>query len=376
MKSLGKLKIYRTQELILDENGNHSVQVNQSVMLSKEAIDAGFLKELPDSLLSIYLYILTHIGADFSLTTTLEEISEFVPRSPIEIELALRMLENRGYIQLQEQTGVEKNYIITLATPPKLSAKQNDFSDLNLTYDSKTTSTTPSQNTDQTDKTISYILQQKAFSENDLVRAIGILIPAQKIDSGFRQEVDYWFNTFDKDVIKELIRRTDEARQRDPDINCQAYMRKIANEWIAEQIFTKDDLSKSDKLYRETRSLIEEFGIEYQKQMTRTHWQTIHNWMNSADKDDFALSFEVVKYAIQEAIRRKSDGRPSLRYIENNYIKPLKEQKVKTMDEAQKFIKKRSGVITTSSKDKLQKTKQTNQSKWQLGVDFTRFREN
>ncbi|MCK4258907.1 MAG: DnaD domain protein [Halanaerobiales bacterium] len=374
MNSYKQLKIYRTQELILDENGNHSTQINQSVMLTKEAIDAGLLKELPDSLLSVYLYILTHVGADFSLTITPEKIAEFVPRTPIDIELTLKMLDNRGYIQLIEITEDQNNYSIILARPPKISEK-TESSTSNLSQISQPIESAPKQVSNRENEAISYILQQKVFSEEDLVRAISQMIPAQNLNYGFRQEVDYWFKTFEKEVVKELVRRTDEARQKDSELNCQAYMRKIANDWIAEQIFTIESLKESDKLYRETRALIEEFGIEHKKQMTRTHWKTIYNWINAESKDDFALSASVARFAIQEAIRRKSDGRPSLKYIEDNYIKPLKKLKAKSVEEAKKFTQ-RSGGITPSKNSKLKKNNQSDQSKWQLGKDYTRFREN
>ncbi|AZR74262.1 hypothetical protein BBF96_13140 [Anoxybacter fermentans] len=366
MKLSGQLKINHTQELILNQDGSHSIRINQSVELTRKAVDAGFLKNLPGSMLSVYIYLLTHIGQDFSLTTTPTKMANYLPHSPIEIELTLKMLETQGYIKLKENIDTEKSYTITLAKSPAVISNESFSDDLDLNFNQKSNSE---------DDVIKYILKQKAFSEKDLVRAISAMIPIQNLDAEFRNEIDYWFNTFDKEVIKELIRRTDEAKKRDPELNCKAYMQKIANEWIADQIFTLPDLVESDKIYRETRSLIEEFGIEKFNEITRTHLKTIHSWINAESEDDFALSVEVARFAIQEAIRRKSDGRPSLNYIEDNFIKPFKEHKIKTVEEAREFLLQRSTKPITSYKEKLP-TRDTKESKWHLGKDYTRFRKN
>ncbi len=367
MSQSEQIKILRIQELCLDHTGNQSFQTKQSVELTKDIVQSGFLKNLPGSMLPVYLYILTHVEANFTLSITPEKMAELLPYTPLEIEMALTMLKRHKFIILEES---DIGYSIELAIPPGVSSESlSSPSEIMTTVESE--GSTVSRNS----QLIDYILKQKAFSEEDLVRAISSMMPAQNLNYGFRQEVDYWFKTFDKEVIKELIRRTDEAWQRDPEMNCQAYMRKIASEWIAEQIITFSDLESSDKIYRQVKSLLEEFGIERQKEMTRTHWRTVYSWINSISEEDFALSVNVAKYAIQQAILRKSDGRPSLNYIEDNFIKPFKEKKIKTIEEAQTFLSQRPGISSTDKNTALDKSNEK-KNKWQLGIDFTRFREN
>jgi DNA replication protein DnaD len=279
------------------------------------------------------------------------------------------------------QDHPDGSYTIALGrVPGSPEIEATDLPTIDLGQDLALLHSTDGESANQTPNTandaVSYILRQKAFSEEDLVRAITCMIPSQLLTPNFRQEVDYWFNTFDKEVIKELVRRTDEARQRDPELNCQAYIRKIANEWIQNQILNIEDLAASDKLYRETRSLIEEFGIERQKEITRTHWETISRWLHCESATDFALSIEVARFAIQSAIMRKSDGRPSLGYIEDNLIKPFKENKIKTVEEAREFLQRqRAEKPGNPTNDKAHKQAKP-QNKWQAGIDFTRFREN
>lgn len=399
MKNTRQFKIHRTQELMIDQNGHQTTQIVQSFELTKAAIEAGFLKDLPGNELSLYLYLLTHVGQDFSLTTTPTIIASLLPCTPKEIEKGLRMLEYKEYICLQESPLQPEKLIITLDKLPisliaehenvsmdriDMDVKEGSTLELNQNEESALTfnQTKESLNQEQAQTTpvaVTHLLKQKVFSEEDLVRAISSMLSAQELNYGFRQELDYWFKAFDKEVIKELVRRTDDATQRNNELNTQAYMRKIANEWIAEQILTLDDLKESDKLYRETRSLIEEYGIERLNEMTRTHWRTIHSWINAQFESDFALSTEVARFAIQQAILRSSSGRPSLTYIEDNYIKPFKKNKIKNIQEAEALIKKRfNSYKSSSTSTKKNPTNATNnqQNKWQIGVDFTQFREN
>lgn len=253
MSQSEQIKILRIQELCLDHTGNQSFQTKQSVELTKDIVQSGFLKNLPGSMLPVYLYILTHVEANFTLSITPEKMAELLPYTPLEIEMALTMLKRHKFIILEES---DIGYSIELAIPPGVSSESlSSPSEIMTTVESE--GSTVSRNS----QLIDYILKQKAFSEEDLVRAISSMMPAQNLNYGFRQEVDYWFKTFDKEVIKELIRRTDEAWQRDPEMNCQAYMRKIASEWIAEQIITFSDLESSDKIYRQVKSLLDRKSV-------------------------------------------------------------------------------------------------------------------
>lgn len=394
MKPMEQMKIRHTQELSLDQHGNRQLRTCQSIELTQEAVEAGFLKELPGSQLAIYLYLLTHVNQDFFIITNPTIIASLLPYTPLEVERGLKMLEAQGYITLSEN-GVTDKYIISLArtpvsagvvTPsdPSRVAIANGLEQIaaevaatGSVEQKAAPNTEPAQDASPKVEAVEYILRQKVFSEEDLVRAITNMIHSEHLTPSMRQEIDYWFKTFDKEVIKELIRRTYEAYQRNPDFQSQAYIRKIANEWVAEQIFSLADLGEKDKIYRETRQLLEEYGIENYKDITRTHSATIYNWIASESEQDFALSIEVARFAIQEAIRQKSDGRPSLTYIENNFIKPFKENRIKTVEEAREYLRQRSERSAVPYSDKTSSpNKAPKETKWQSGIDFTRFREN
>lgn len=362
---VGQISIIRKQEIISNPNGEPGIKTSQGIEISQEAVTAGFLTNFTGEMLSVYLYLLTHVKEDLTLTVTIDTIRDLLARNSLEIKTALTMLEAADYI------GIVKDEDWTVI---KISLKQTLTASVPKTPQLNQRDTVENNAVKRNDPLLEYIFRQKTFSEKDLVRAISSMIPAQSLTQNFRQEIEYWFKTFEKDVIKELIRRTDETWQRDPDLNCQAYMRKIANEWIADQIFTTNALEKSDKIYRQIQTLLKEFGIDRQKEMTRTHWQTIYNWINHRSPKDFALSLPVAKFAIQEAIRRKSDGRPSMTYIEDNFIKPFKANKVKSIEEARTILNQKP---TLKTPDKNSSPKNSSpKNKWQLGIDFTRFREN
>lgn len=357
---VGQVSILCKQEIIREPNGEQILQTSQSIEITKEAITSGFLTNFTGEMLSVYLYILTHLKKDLTLTTTMNDLNNLLAGNSLEVKTALTMLETADYIKIVEnEDWTQLTISLSNLRAENLAQAQPE----DLVVNGQPTACK------RNDSLLEYLFRQKTFSEKDLVRAISSMVPAQGLTQTFRQEIEYWFQTFEKDVIKELIRRTDETWQRDPDLNCQAYMRKIANEWIADQIFTTSDLEKSDKMYRQIKTLLKEFGIDRQKEMTRTHWQTVYSWINHESDQDFALSLHVAKFAIQEAIRRKSDGRPSMNYIEDNFITPFKAKKVKTIEEARSILKQK-----TTSKPAQKNSSKKN--KWQLGIDFTRFREN
>ena len=103
MKGLEYLKIKMIQELAMDGEGNHSARLNQTVELNRQAVQDGFLKKFSGNMLSVYLFILTHITQDFTLATTADEIADYVSHSAIEIETALNMLNSYGFINLEAQ---------------------------------------------------------------------------------------------------------------------------------------------------------------------------------------------------------------------------------------------------------------------------------
>lgn len=121
-------------------------------------------------------------------------------------------------------------------------------------------------------------------------------------------------------------------------------------------------------MYRETKILAETYGFKKWKKLNPVHMETFKNWISGKN----GLNLAVAKFAIKEAIKRKKDGQPSLKYIEDNFIKPWKNAGIKNINQARKFLKNKHNSqqkhIKTTKKDK---SVQWNNFSW----DFNNFQE-
>jgi hypothetical protein len=62
--------------------------------------------------------------------------------------------------------------------------------------------------------------------------------------------------------------------------------------------------------------------------------EIFYDWLN----DENGINLSIAKFAVKEAFKRKSDGQPSLKYIEDNFIIPLKENDIKNIDQAKQVL--------------------------------------
>jgi hypothetical protein len=89
------------------------------------------------------------------------------------------------------------------------------------------------------------------------------------------------------------------------------------------------------KLHRETRELAQAYGINSFSSNT-AQLKTFQSWITGEQ----ALSKELALAAIREAVRRKRDGQPSLKYVEDNFINPIKELGINNLGDFKRWLQK------------------------------------
>jgi len=94
--------------------------------------------------------------------------------------------------------------------------------------------------------------------------------------------------------------------------------------------------------------------------------ETFKNWISGKN----GLSFSLAKFAIKEAIKRKKDGQPSLKYIEDNFINPWKKANIKNNEQARKYLNKKN-ILNKTQQNKKKKSAQWNDFSW----NFNDFQE-
>lgn len=297
------------------ENDNNC----QSVAISEDIINKGFLKKFPGSTLAIFLYLITHLDKNnFFITTSVNSINEKLPYNQEEIKKGLNILSEKDIIMIDSKENKDKKNNFKIYINFEEVIKNN--------FDKKKKDKTKSEN-------ISNHLKQ-----------LMLFVPEKKINQSIINDFNKWIDDFEPEVIKELIRRVNKWCKNNNNETEEAYhyLKAIVKDWYKKKIFTYERLQFFDKLYQETRELAQTYGIKQWQNINSVQMQTFKSWLNG----DFALSLPVAKFAIKEAIKRKKDGQPSLKYIEDNYIKPWKKENIKTVKQAQMFLnnyKKNSG---------------------------------
>src|SRR6056297_2925627 len=147
-------------------------------------------------------------------------------------------------------------------------------------------------------------------------------------------------NDFEAKLIKELVRRTYKWVNKNNKNKKEGfyYVDGIVDDWYSKEIFDYERIKYFDKLYRDTNELAKCYGFKNWHNINKAQMEIFHSWLN--DKD--GLSLTIAKYAIKEAFRKKSDGQPSLKYIEDNFIIPLKENNTKSKSQAKKVLNNNS----------------------------------
>ena len=302
-------------------------EISQSIEIDKEVIDNGFLKNFPDSTLSIFLYLTTHIKNNNSVTIKPANISECLPFKLKTIIKGLNYLEENDIINvIHNENNPSFKIKINFES---ISQSRNDSG---IEDSDKNTENTNSENIDLPYKDI---IRKDSVSIKELTEVLVSFIPFDKKKEEIKNNINQWIEDFETEVLQELIRRVLKWQKNTNHTKEKAfyYMKAIIEDWYDKEVFTYDRLQYFDQLYRETRELANIYGVKSYN-LDSVQMKTFKNWLT----DDFALSLSVAKYAIRQAIKRKKDGQPSIQYIEDNFIKPWKKAEIRTVHQAKKYL--------------------------------------
>ena len=319
----------------------------QTLEIGKDIIDSGFLNKLTDASLSIFIYLATHITQEKFIELDLSLLSKKIPYNINDIKNGLEILNNQNLIKLTNQDNKQLIYKIEFKPEVKPSQQENNINppDDRLTYRKD-------------------IININNISNKQLIKALLSFVPPEKNPNSFKNEIDKWIKDFEPSLLQELIRRVDKwLSKHDNSSEAEGfyYLKGIINDWYKKEIYSYKKLKYFDRLFRETRELGKSYGIKW-RNISPAQLETFKDWLTK----DFALSKSVVKYAIREATKRKSNGQPSLKYIEDNFIKPWKQAGVKSIKEAKRYL-------TSKNKKENNKPKKENSYENTFKKDWDKF---
>lgn len=342
--------------------GQHVLHIDRKI------ISEGLFRSLPPFELLTYFIILTWMDRDKNTTISLSELRKLLGGDEERIYMALGYLEKRSYIQIHENPLCinNANFKITVKKLPSLTGEMPPAWKEGMDKEQFEEEAAPE------DDFLQAVIKQNAVSSDELVQALISLFKPTKITYQLREELNDWITAFETPMIQELIRRTQKKVEADPTTPALAYARGIVQNWYEEGISTYKELQAADKLYREIQELAAEYGLPYSS-LKPPQKRILRSWMMESGEDDFALSKEVCKLAIQRAFKEKRDGQPSLDYIENNYIKPLKRSRAKNTEEARRVLNDKSSPVKTRG---TAHQKSNKKYKWEdFFWDFDKFKE-
>lgn len=284
------------------------------LLTTNRALEALFQVLTPPAV-SLYLYLVSCCDREFQGEVRLEQLNNLQggDTGPL-----LDCLTETGLLRVLAMDE-SLSYRVLSNTPEPV--KQQPFSEL-----------------EQEERFLLELLSGRPVSEQELVKGLVMILAPHRLTYNLRSEIEGIMETFSHETIRELIRRVKKATDENQDMKPLPYLRAIVRDWVNAGIHSLEDLQKADKLHRETYELALEFGLQRAREMTPQHKKTLLSWITKRDNGDYGLSVDVAKLAIQEAIRRKRDGRPSLQYIENNFINPWKKARLSSVEEAREYL--------------------------------------
>jgi hypothetical protein len=298
----------------------------QILSISDTIIDKGFLRQFSGSEVKLLLYLLTHRQKENLIK--------------IEIPLAAAALG----IDIEELKGILKS----LRNKSILTQKQQKTShilsyqlELSHLFNNKFKEKTDSQAEEELSgsELRRQVIQTNIVSEKEIAAALISFLPPSQRNIHRREEIKRWLQDFELKMLKELVRRVNKwlERQGGGDYlnGSFAYLRAIIESWYEEDITTYEKLQQKDKLHRETRELAQAYGINSFSSNT-AQLKTFQSWITGEQ----ALSKELALAAIREAVRRKRDGQPSLKYVEDNFINPIKELGINNLGDFKRWLQK------------------------------------
>lgn len=311
----------------------------QSIELGRESINQGFLKTLPGPSLPVFLYLITHLGNNNSIKTNPALMAGFLALDREQIKEGLKILNENGYITLTEKKEGNYTYKIELNLD-KIVGSFYCENDQNQNEDLK--------------KYRQEVIKNNNLKEETYKKALISFLPAGVEPSLIEEEIGHWLNDFDKKMIKELIRRVDKWINKNNKSSKEGfyYLHGIIDDWYNKEIFDYERLKYFDRMYRETNELAKCYGLKNWYNVSKSQMEIFYDWLNN----DNGINLTVAKFAIKEAFKRKSNGQPSLKYIEDNFIIPLKENDIKNINEAKRvlnndFFQEKEASQTEKSKE-------------------------
>ncbi|MFW5995775.1 MAG: DnaD domain protein [Halanaerobiaceae bacterium] len=299
----------------------------RSVEIGKTAIDRGLLKRLPEPTLSIMLYLLTRCSENNRVLTNATKISSYIPYSTEKIKNGLQKLNQDDIIYISDEKNGNHEAEISI-NPEKLLGK-------NLC------SKQEEQNGEDS-------------ARAELRHALHGFIPPGKTEL-LADSMERWLDDFDNNQLLELVRRVNKWRNNNSRTKKETfyYLQGIIDDWYEKKIFSYKRLQHFDRMFRETRELARLYGFKNWQNVSPAQMEIFRNWLN----DKNALSFNVIKLAIKEAVKRKKDGRPSLQYIEDNFITPWKKAGIKSVKQAQNYLNNSNRNNSTNVRHKTERNK-------------------
>lgn len=320
----------------------------QTIEIGETAIKAGFLKQLPGSTLAIFLYLISQLNDKNYVLTNSTIISNYTSYNVNEIKEGLNYLNKHDIIKIKDEREGNYSYRIYIYLDElSLNKENSNHKAVNNKQEFK--------NNRQLRKNT---IEKQSVSNSELKKALSSFMQEGEKTVLIRNGIDQWLKDFEQHQIKELIRRVDKWLDRHKGEKEKAfyYLQGIIDDWYEKEIFTYKRLQHFDKLYRETRELATSYGLKWQN-INSSQMEILKNWLVG----DQALSVSVAKFAIKEAIKRKSDGQPSLKYIEDNFIKPWQKAGIKNINEAKNHLSQTGKKNTKTHKTSTNKPK----NKWE-----------
>jgi len=312
-------KIYYKKNIDLSE-----AESRQLLTFGDSLIEKGFLRQFSGDETKVLIYLLTHLKEDNEIEI---ELPLAAGALGLKIKNLRKIISNLAVIGIiNRETAEGENFFnsyLNLKTVLKKKEETEQF---------KNVSTAGSEVRQQ-------LINSNSASENEIAAALISFLPPNNRNIHRREEIKSWLNDFENKMLKELVRRVDKWLKRqggsDHLQGAYAYLKAIIDNWYQEEITTYEKLQKQDKLHRETKELARAYGIRSFSSNT-AQLKTFQSWLSGEQ----ALSKELALAAIREAVRRKRDGQPSLKYVEDNFINPIKELGISSLADFRRWLQK------------------------------------
>ncbi|MFW6000965.1 MAG: DnaD domain protein [Halanaerobium sp.] len=297
----------------------------QVLSISDTVIDKGFLRKFSGSEVKLLLYLLTHRRKENLIKIELPLAAAALGMNLKELKNVLKSLRDKSILANEEQ---KNSHLFSY----NLELKQL----FNNNFKEKEHSNAEELSASELRR---QVIKTNIVSEKEIAAALISFLPPAQRNIHRREEIKGWLDDFELKMLKELVRRVNKWLERqgggDYLSGSFAYLRAIVESWYQEGITTYEKLQEQDKLHRETRELARAYGINSFSSDT-AQLKTFQSWITGEQ----ALSKELALAAIREAVRRKRDGQPSLKYVEDNFINPIKELGINNLGDFKRWLQK------------------------------------